>query len=68
MVMDFVPDSAQLSTIFSQAVAPAFLLGAVAAFISLLMSRLKNVLDRLGGGALAGGHRDVPQLNDAPCC
>ena len=45
--MNFIPDSNQLSNIFAQAVAPAFLLGAVAAFISLLMLRLKAVIDRL---------------------
>jgi hypothetical protein len=44
---NFIPDSNQLAAIFSQAVAPAFLLGAVAAFVSLLMSRLKNIVDRI---------------------
>jgi len=47
MNFSFIPDSAQLAAIFSYSVGPAFLLGAVAGFISLLMSRLKNVTDQL---------------------
>jgi hypothetical protein len=47
MDFNFIPDSAQLAAIFNQAIGPAFLLGAVAGFISLLMSRLKNVTDQL---------------------
>jgi hypothetical protein len=42
---------AELSQIISQATAPAFLLGAVAAFISVLIGRLNRVVDR--GLALA---------------
>lgn len=47
MNFSFIPDSAQLAAIFNQAIGPAFLLGAVAGFISLLMSRLKGVTDQL---------------------
>ena len=47
MDFSFIPDSTQLAAIFTQAVGPAFLLGAVAGFISLLMSRLKSVTDQL---------------------
>ena len=36
-----------LSQIISHVVAPAFLLGAVASFISILISRMNGVLDRL---------------------
>ena len=36
----------QLSQIISQAAAPAFLLGALAAFIAVLISRLNRVIDR----------------------
>lgn len=36
-----------LSTVISQATAPAFLLGAVAGFISILVSRQNRVLDRI---------------------
>jgi hypothetical protein len=50
---------AELSQIISQATAPAFLLGAVAAFISVLIGRLNRVVDR--GLALA-----VIENNDLP--
>jgi len=43
----FIPDANQLTSIFALAAGPAFLLGAVAGFISLLMSRLKSVTDQL---------------------
>lgn len=66
LLIDFVPDSNQLANIFSQAVAPAFLLGAVAAFISLLMSRLKSVLDRLAdmGKVAASGPDQTKRKED----
>jgi hypothetical protein len=40
------PTATQLSQVISQVTAPAFLLGAVAAFISLLIARLNRVIDR----------------------
>lgn len=40
------PSVSQLSQVISQAVAPAFLLGALAAFISLLILRMNRVVDR----------------------
>jgi hypothetical protein len=42
-----VPDIDRLTQIFSNAIAPAFFLGAVAAFVSLMMSRLAAVSDRI---------------------
>jgi hypothetical protein len=36
----------ELSKVISQAIAPAFLLGAVAAFVSVLISRLNRIVDR----------------------
>ena len=45
--MDLVPDAAQLSQLLSQATAPAFVLGAVAAFTAILLSRLKTVVNRI---------------------
>jgi hypothetical protein len=36
----------QISRVISQATAPAFLLGAVAAFISLLITRMNRIMDR----------------------
>ena len=47
MGINFVPDVATLTHIFSNAVAPAFFLGAVAAFVSLMMSRLAAVNERI---------------------
>ena len=40
------PSVSQLSQVITQAIAPAFLLGALAAFISLLIVRLNRVVDR----------------------
>ena len=45
--MVIVPDIERLTQIFSNAVAPAFFLGAVAAFVSLMMSRLAAVNERI---------------------
>ena len=45
-MFDFVPDAQRLSEIFSQALAPTFFLGAVAAFVSLMASRLSAVIER----------------------
>ncbi len=45
--MNFVPSAAQLQSIFTQAAAPAFLLAAVAAFISILMARLSAAVERI---------------------
>ncbi len=40
------PSVSQLSHVISQAAAPAFLLGATAAFIAVLISRLNRIIDR----------------------
>jgi hypothetical protein len=40
------PSVNQLSQVISQAAAPAFLLGALAAFIAVLISRLNRIVDR----------------------
>ena len=45
--MDVVPDVDKLSQIFSNAIVPAFFLGAVAAFVALMMSRLDAVNNRI---------------------
>lgn len=53
--MELVPDIERLTQIFSHAIAPAFFLGAVAAFVSLMMSRLTAVHERIKskrGGAV----------------
>ena len=45
--MNFLPSTEQLSQLFSQATAPAFLLGAVAGYLSILLGRIGTVLDRI---------------------
>jgi hypothetical protein len=40
------PSVSQLSHVISQAAAPAFLLGVLAAFIAILISRLNRIIDR----------------------
>lgn len=64
------PSVSQLSQVISQAIAPAFLLGALAAFISLLILRMNRVVDRsqalnaIGGDDPARVHlkTDLPRL------
>ena len=64
------PSVSQLSQVISQAVAPAFILGALAAFISLLILRMNRVVDRsqilnaIGGDDPARVHlkTDLPRL------
>jgi hypothetical protein len=46
-MFQFVPDVERLTSIFSQATAPTFFLGAVAAFVSLMSGRLSGVMARL---------------------
>src|SRR5258706_13126137 len=45
--MELVPDIDRLTQIFSNAVAPSFFLGAIDAFVSLMMSRLAAVNARI---------------------
>lgn len=45
--MVIAPDIARLAAIFSQATAPAFFLGAVAGFVSLMSGRLNVVVTRM---------------------
>lgn len=68
--MDFVPDADQLSHVMSQATAPAFVLGAVAAFVSVLLGRLTSIIERIRGlneiaaddTARANLKSDIPRL------
>ncbi len=46
MLFPDTPTATQLSQVISQVTAPAFLLGAVAAFISVLISRMNRIIDR----------------------
>jgi hypothetical protein len=69
-VIPDTPSVSQLSQVIAQAIAPAFILGALAAFISLLMLRLNRVVDRsqtlnaIGGDDPARVHlkTDLPRL------
>jgi uncharacterized membrane protein YgcG len=45
-VITETPSVSQLSQVISQAITPAFLLGALAAFISVLILRMNRVVDR----------------------
>jgi Protein of unknown function (DUF2721) len=45
-VITETPSVSQLSQVISQAIAPAFILGALAAFISVLTLRMNRVVDR----------------------
>ncbi|MFO1146727.1 MAG: DUF2721 domain-containing protein [Alsobacter sp.] len=45
--MQLIPDLARLAGIFSQATAPAFFLGAVAGFVSLMSGRLNIIVTRM---------------------
>ena len=65
------PTAAQLSQVISQVTAPAFLLGAVAAFTSVLISRMNRIIDRSQAlNAIAEEDKirgllksDIPRLN-----
>ncbi|MDB5544971.1 MAG: hypothetical protein JWO64_2120 [Hyphomicrobiales bacterium] len=46
-LIDILPDIGRLTQDFAQATAPTFFLGATAAFVSLMSSRLSDVLARL---------------------
>jgi hypothetical protein len=41
------PDAIQLSQVISQATAPAFMLGSVAGFVSILLGRMNAIVDRI---------------------
>jgi len=45
--VEFIPDISRLSDIFGIATAPAFFLGTIAGFISLMSGRLSTNVDRL---------------------
>jgi uncharacterized membrane protein YgcG len=69
-VITETPTVSQLSQVISQAVAPAFILGSLAAFISVLILRMNRVVDRsqalnaIGGDDPARVHlkSDLPRL------
>lgn len=65
-----VPEPGQLAQVMSQATAPAFVLGAVAGFTSILLGRAGTILERIRhlnevpDEAVARGHlkADIPRL------
>jgi hypothetical protein len=69
-VITDTPSVTQLSQVITQAIAPAFLLGALAAFISVLILRMNRVVDRsqalnaIGGSDAARAHlkADLPRM------
>ena len=68
--MSFVPEVDQLAQIMSHATAPAFILGAVAGFISILIARMETIVGRIRGlneiadddAARAQLKSDIPRL------
>jgi hypothetical protein len=44
---NLIPNAQRFSEIFSNAIAPTFFLGAIAAFVSLMSSRLSAVIERV---------------------
>lgn len=70
MLFTDTPSVEQLSQVIVQVTAPSFLLGAVAAFVSLLISRMNRVIDRIQSanaiperdGSKAGLTKDIPLL------
>jgi hypothetical protein len=66
-----LPDIQLLSRVMSQATAPAFVLGAVAGFVSILLGRMTAVVDRIrslndiAGDETARAHlkSDIPRLH-----
>lgn len=68
MMLTDTPTAAHLSQVISQVTAPAFLLGAVAAFVSVLIGRMNRIVDRLQAlhatidDDISEVHPDVPHL------
>ncbi len=63
--MAIVPDIDHLSSAITHATAPAFMLGAVAAFLSILIARMERIVDR--NRALRSGQFTAldPSVTDA---
>jgi hypothetical protein len=63
MIIPDTPTAAQLSQVIAQVTAPAFLLGAVALFISVLISRMNRIIDRSQAlNAISGDDQAKTQL------
>ena len=46
-MMNLAPDTGEIAQLMSQATAPAFVLGAVAGFVSVLLNRMAGVVERI---------------------
>ena len=61
------PTATQLSQVIAHVTAPAFLLSAVAAFISVLISRMNRIIDRSQAlNAIENGHAKSKLKSDIP--
>jgi hypothetical protein len=60
--LHFIPDPERLRTIFGLATAPAFFLGAIAGFVSLMSTRLADALDRLQAFKALSGEEQTRQV------
>jgi uncharacterized membrane protein YbhN (UPF0104 family) len=59
-MLPMTPTISQLSNVIAQATAPAFLLGALAAFIAILIGRLNRIVDQ--SRTSANLKNDMPRL------
>jgi hypothetical protein len=67
MALPDTPTATQLTQVISQVTAPAFLLGAVAAFVSVLISRMNRIIDRSQAlNAIADDNPKVKLKSDVP--
>jgi hypothetical protein len=46
-LLSVAPDAVQLSQVISQSTGPAFVLGAVAGFVSILLGRMTSIIERI---------------------
>jgi hypothetical protein len=60
------PDAVQLSHVISEATAPAFVLGAVAGFVSILVGRLTAVIERIRHDIADDEHSRARLKSDLP--
>jgi hypothetical protein len=69
-LLSVAPDAVQLSQVISQSTGPAFVLGAVAGFVSILLGRITSVIERVrnlndisdSDGSRAHLKADIPRL------
>jgi len=59
------PPISHLSQVISEAIAPAFILGAVAGFVSVLVTRLNRIVDRCRAFAASEANQEMSQTGAA---